>query len=326
MKRREFITLLGVAAAAWPIAAWAQQSMPTIGYIDDEPERTRSAFFRAFQQGLAAAGFTEGRNVAIEYRWTDGRLEPIPEMVADLVRRQVTVIASMVGIPGATAAKAATTTIPIVFLGGFDPVKIGLVASLNRPGGNVTGVTSLGLELGPKRLEVMHELIPAAKVIALLINPDHPNAESQSREMQAAAGALGLQVRIVYARAANEFDAAFASLAQLSAEGLVIGSGEPFVVSNGQLGALAARHAVPTISPNREFAAAGGLASYGGTGEEAPRLAGLYVGRILKGEKPSDLPVQQVTKVQLIINLKTAKALGLAVPITLLGRADEVIE
>jgi putative ABC transport system substrate-binding protein len=321
MKRREFITLLGGAAAAWPLPARAQQSLPTIGYIDSDIERTRPL---AFLQGLAEAGFIEGRNVAIEYRWTDGRLEPIPEMTADLVRRQVTVIATMLGIAGATAAKAATTTIPIVFTGGFDPVAIGLVASLNRPGGNITGVTSFALELVPKRLEVMHELIPAAKVIALLINPDHPNAESQLHEMQAAAGALGLQVRIVYARAVNEFEAAFASLAQLGAQGLVIGTGEPFVSAEQQLGAVAARHAMPAIFLSREFVTAGGLASYGGSADS--RVAGLYVGRILKGEKPSDLPVQKATKIELIINLKTARALGITVPITLLGRADEVIE
>jgi putative ABC transport system substrate-binding protein len=238
----------------------------------------------------------------------------------------VTVIAALAGIPATMAVKAATTTIPIVFQGGFDPVEIGIVASLNRPGGNLTGVTNLGLELGPKRLEVMHELIPAAKVFALFINPDHPNAASQSSEMQVAARTLGLQIRIVHARAVNEFGAAFASLAQLGAAGLVVGHGQPFTAHNVHLGALAFRHRVAAIFETQEFVAAGGLASYSGNREDALRLAGVYVGRVLKGEKPADLPVQQATKIELIINLNTAKALGLTVPLSLLGRADEVIE
>jgi putative ABC transport system substrate-binding protein len=324
--RREFITLLAIAAA-WPLAARAQQPKRMIGYLDGGFESNkRSPSFRGFQQGLAEAGYAEGRNVAIEYRWAEDRLERIPDLFADLVRRQVAVIVSEAGQAGATAAKAATTTIPVVFQGGFDPVEIGLVASLSRPGGNLTGVTSLNLELGPKRLEVMHELIPAAKVLALLINPDAPTAVSQSREMQTAAGALGLQLRIAHARAVNEFNAAFASLPQLGAEGLVIGVGGSFPDHGGELGALAARQAMPAIGYTRDFIAAGGLASYAGTDEEAPRLVGLYVGRILNGEKPADLPVQQVTKVELLLNLKTARALGIMVPITLLGRANEVIE
>jgi putative ABC transport system substrate-binding protein len=323
LKRREFIALLGGAATGWPLATQAQQpAMPVVGFLGSEID----AHFPAFHKGLAEAGYVDGRNVAVEYRWSEGHVERFPEFVADLVRRQVTVIASLAGIPAATAAKAATATIPVVFQGGFDPVEIGLVASLARPGGNLTGVTNLGLELGPKRLEVMHELIPVAKVFALLINPDHPNAESQSREMQAAARALGLEIRIVHARAAQDFDAAFASLAQLGAAGLVIGVGAPFTGRSRQLGEFATRHAVPAIFEYREFIAGGGLVSYSGDRTDAFRLVGVYVGRILKGEKPADLPVQRSTKVELMLNLKSARAFGLTVPLSLLGRADEVIE
>ena len=328
MKRREFIALLGGAAAsALPRAARAQQSaMPVIGFLGSESREMRSARFPAFHQGLAEAGYVDGRNVAIEYRWAEGRLERYPELAAELVRRQVTVMAALAGIPAATAAKAATTTIPIVIQGGFDPVEFKLVASLSRPGGNVTGVTNLGLELSPKRLEVMHELLPAAKVLAFLINPDHPTAETQSREIRTAAHALGLQIRTVHARAAHDFDAAFASLAQLGADGLMIANGQPLVAHPARLGELAARYKVPAIFESREFVASGGLVSYAGNNSEAYRPAGLYVGRLLKGEKPADLPVVQATKVELIINLKTAKALGVTVPLALLGRADEVIE
>jgi putative tryptophan/tyrosine transport system substrate-binding protein len=311
MRRRRFITLLA-GAAAWPLAARAQ-AMPVIGYLGSDVQTKSTSVVRAFEQGLAEAGYVDGRNVAIEYRWSQGRLERYPELVADLVRRQVSVIAATGGIPAVVAAKAATATIPIVFQGGFDPVEIGLVASLNRPGGNVTGVTSLGLELGPKRLEVMHELIPTAKVFALIINPDHPNAASQSREMETAARALGLKLRIVPARATNEIDAAFASLAQIGADGLVIGIGQPLIYFR-QLGELVGRHKVPAISITREFVDAGGLISYGSRDADSYRLIGVYTGRILKGEKPADLPVQQSTKIELIINLKAAKALGLAVP------------
>jgi putative ABC transport system substrate-binding protein len=324
MRRRDFITVLGGTAAAWPLAARAQQAaMPVVGLLSGASAHGEPR--AAFRQGLQEAGYREGQNVAMEYRWAEDHYDRLPALAADLVRRRVTAIVTA-GIPAALAAKAATTTIPIVFQGGFDPVEIGLVASLNRPGGNLTGATSLGLELGPKRLEAMHELIPAAKVFALLVNPGHPNAASQSREMQTAARALGLEVRIVRARAANEFDAAFASLAQVGADGLVIGIGQPFIGGVGQLGELAARRKVPAIFSGGEFVAAGGLMSYGGGGQEGNRLAGFYVGRILKGEKPADLPVQQSTKIELIINLTTAKALGLTVPLSLLGRADELIE
>ena len=323
MRRREFITLLGGASVAWPLAARAQQpAMPVIGLLGSEID----PHVPAFHKGLAEVGYADSRNVTIEYRWAEGHLERYPELAADLVRRQVVVIAAVGGIPAATAAKAATTTIPVVFQGGFDPVKIGLVASLSRPGGNLTGISNLGLQLGPKRLEVMHELIPAAKVFALLINPNHPNAPSQSRDMQSAARALGVQLRIIPAPAAEDFDEAFASMLKLSVGGLIVGVGQPFPGHTRQLGELAARHGVPAIFESREFVAAGGLVSYTGARAEAFRLVGLYVGRILKGEKPADLPVQLSTKVELLINLKTAKALGLEVPRTLLARADEVIE
>jgi putative tryptophan/tyrosine transport system substrate-binding protein len=280
----------------------------------------------AFREGLAEAGYVEGRNVTIEYRRSEGRVERYPELVADLLRHQVTVIAALGGIPSAMAAKAATTTIPIVFAGGFDPVEIGLVTSFARPGGNLTGTTSLAVELGPKRLEAMHELLPAAKVFALLLNPDHPNAETESRGMQTAARVLGVQIRIVHARDVREFDMAFATVAQLGAAGLMIGIGQPLAGNSGLLGELAARHRVPAIAGSRDFVAAGGLLSYTGNSTEATRGAGIYAGRILKGEKPGDLPVQQATKVELIINMKTAKALGLTIPETLLATADEVIQ
>ena len=286
----------------------------------------RTARFPAFHQGLGEIGYVDGRNVRIEYRWAEGRLEQYPAMAADLVRRQVSAIVALSGIPAATAAKAATTTIPIVFQMGGDPVEISLVASLSRPGGNVTGVTNLGLELGPKRLELMRELLPNAKVIALLINPSHPNAEAQLRGMEEAGRTLGLQIRVVHARVAQDFDAAFATLGQLGAEGLVIGAGQPFQARTEPLGQLAARHAVPAISQGREFVAAGGVVSYAGNQADAYRLAGTYIGRVLKGEKPADLPVVQSTKVEMIVNLKAAKALGITVPLSLLGRADEVIE
>jgi putative tryptophan/tyrosine transport system substrate-binding protein len=321
MRRRQFIAALG-AAAAWPRRLSAEPALPVIGLLGSE----RDARFPAFHQGLAEAGYTEGRNVTIQYRWAQGHVERYPELAADLVRRDVTVIAALGGSPAATAAKSATATIPVVFQGSLDPVEIGLVASLSRPGGNLTGVTNLGLELGPKRLEVMHELKPTAKAFALLINPDHPRTESQARTMQAAARALGLEVRMVPASTVQDFDSAFAGLARLDVDGIVIATGQPLVSRGRQLGILAARYAVPAIHESREFVAAGGLASYSGSREDAYRLAGAYVGRILRGEKPADLPVQQVTKVELVINLKAAKALGLSVPLSLLGRADEVIE
>jgi putative tryptophan/tyrosine transport system substrate-binding protein len=278
----------------------------------------------AFHQGLKDTGYVEAQSVRIEYRWADGQYGRLPAMAADLVHRQVAVIVT--NSPGMLAAKVATTTIPIVFTTSGDPVELGFVASLARPGRNITGVTQLNVEVAPKRLELMHELVPTATIMAVLVNPAYPSAEIQSRGMQAAARTLGVQLRILRASNERDIDDAFATLAQLRAGAFVISS-DPFFNSRAeQFAALALRHAVPTIFQYREFAAAGGLMSYGGSIIDSYRQAGVYTGRILKGEKPADLPVQQSTKVELIINLKTANALGLTVPITLLGRADEVIE
>jgi putative ABC transport system substrate-binding protein len=325
MKRRDFITFLG-GAVATPLAARAQQPvMPVVGYLGSGSAWENAPEVAAFLKGLSDTGYVDGRNVAIEYRWAEGHYERLQTLAADLARRRVGVIAAM-GTPAAPPAKAATTTIPIVFRIGVDPVELGLVASLNRPGGNLTGVVSLNVEIEPKRLELLHEVVPKASLIAFLVNPTSPNAETYSRDMQAAVATLGLQLHILHASTERDFDQVFATLVQLRADALVIASDPFFFSRNEQLAALTVRHAVPAISGGREFAAPGGLMSYGGSQRDIYRLAGVYAGRILKGEKPAELPVQRITKVDLIINLKTAKALRLTIPPQLLARADEVIE
>jgi ABC-type uncharacterized transport system substrate-binding protein len=327
MRRREFIAVLVGTAVSWPLVSRAQQpNTPLIGFLNVQSSNGYRAMVAAFRQGLQETGYAEGQNVAIEYRWAEGQSDRLPAMVDDLIHRQVAVIAAT-STPAALAAKAATKTIPIVFETGGDPIKLGLVASLNRPGGNVTGVTQVTVGLVSKQMEVLHELLPAAKTVALLVNPDDPSiADEIIREAMAAAQMLGLELHVLKASSEEQLDAVFANLGQLRAGGLVIG-GEAFFTSlTGQLAALAVRHAVPTIYKGREFAAAGGLASYGTSVTTSYRLAGVYTGRVLKGDKPADLPVQQATKFELHINLKTARALGVAVPLPLSGRADEVIE
>jgi putative ABC transport system substrate-binding protein len=327
MNRRELIALVGGAAAAWPLAARAQQpTMPLIGYLALTDREAQAASLAGFRKGLGETGYVEGRNVAIEYRFANGQNDRFPALVAELVGRRVNAIVTAGGTPAALAAKAATAAIPIVFSMGNDPVRAGLVASLARPGGNITGLTTLNVEVGQKKIELLHELIPSATIIALLLNPTNPNAEALARDAQAAARALGLELHVVHASTESDLDAAFASLAQMRAGGVVIG-GDPFLGSRTErLAALALRNRVPALYVAREFVAAGGLMSYGSSFADVYPQVGLYVGRILKGEKPGDLPVQQSTKVELAINLKTAKALGLTVPLPLLTRADEVIE
>jgi putative ABC transport system substrate-binding protein len=327
MRRREFITLLG-GAATWPLGARAQQTvMPVIGYVGTGSPESDAFRLPSFHQGLSESGYIEGRNVAIEYRWAEGENDRLPALMADLVRRRVTVIAVPASTPGALAAKQATSTIPIVFYIGLDPVELGLVASLNRPGGNLTGVTGWNVAVGPKRLELLHELVPTATVMALLVNPTSPDlANADTKEQQGAARTLGLQLHVLHASTEGDFDAVFASLIQLRAGGLVIGTDSLFNTWKEHLAALSVRHRVPMIHQYREFVVAGGLIGYGTPTAELSRQVGAYTGRILKGEKPADMPIQQATKVELFINLKTAKALGLNVPLSLLARADEVIE
>jgi ABC-type uncharacterized transport system substrate-binding protein len=326
--RREFITLLGGAAVAWPLFAHAQQpAMPVIGFLGSESPALFENRLRIFHQGLNEAGFVEGKNVAIEYRWAEGKNDRLPTLAADLVRRQVSVIVSPGTTPGALAAKRATATIPIVIFTAGDPVALGLIASLNRPGGNITGTTSLGGELGPKRLGLLHDLMPKATVMALLVNPTNPAlAESTVKDVQATARTLGLQLHILHASTERDFDTVFATLVELRASALVIAIDSFFTARREKLAALALRHGISAIYQYRDFAAAGGVMSYGDSLTAAYRLVGVYTGRILKGEKPADLPVQQSMKAELVINLKTAKGLGLDVPATLLARADEVIE
>lgn len=329
MKRREFITLLGGTVASslsWPLATRAQEAMPVIGFLNGSSPGGYAPMVTAFRQGLKEAGYVEGQNVVIEYRWADGHYDRLPDMAADLVRHQVSVIAAT-STPANLVAKKATSTIPIVFTTGSDPVQIGLVASLSRPGSNVTGVSQINVELIPKRLELAHELMPAATAITLLVNPSDPaRVEELIKETQAAADRLGLQLHILRAGTDAQIEAAFAGFAKSKAGVLLIGADSYFVNRSQLLGELSLRYAVPAIYENSEFVMSGGLMSYSGNIKESYRWAGVYTGRILKGEKPADLPVQRVTKVELIVNLKTAKALDVTIPLSLLGRADEVIE
>src|SRR5215469_5368307 len=325
MRRREFIGLIGSTTAAWPLIVRAQQPpMPVIGFLNGGSSDGYVAQVAGFQQGLKEGGYIDGQNIKIEYRWADDVYDRLPAMAMDLVGHDVTAI--LANTPAVRPAQAATKTIPIVFITGADPVAFGLVASLSRPGGNLTGIASLVDEVGPKRLELLHELLPNATIVGLLINPTNPRAAVQAREAQAASHALGQEMHILNASTESEIDTTFATFGQMRAAAVVFVNDALFNSRLDQLAALAARHAIPAISPWREFALAGGLMSYGINQPDLYRQAAIYMGRILKGEKPADLPVQQSTKVELIVNLKTAKALGLTVPLSLLGRADEIIQ
>jgi putative tryptophan/tyrosine transport system substrate-binding protein len=326
VRRRNVIALIG-AAAMWPLAARAQQpAPPVIGFLHGQSADSVTHLVAAFRQGLAEAGYVEGRNVAIEYRWADGHGDRLPALAAELIQRRVTVIAATGGDPTVLAVQRATTTLPTVFTIGGDPVALGLVASLNRPGGNITGITQIAPLLDPKRLEVMHELMPGVAVVPVLHNPENANARSQVPALQEAARAMGIELRLVPAASEREIDLAFAKLAEQRVSALVVASDPFFNGRRRQIVARATALGVPAIFHQREFAEDGGLMSYGTSATDMYRRAALYTGRILKGEKPADLPVEQSTKVELVINMKTAKTLGLTFPITLLGRADEVIE
>ena len=327
LRRRQFITLLGGAAAARPLAARAQQgAIPVVGVLSAEWPNLFSDRLRAFHDGLRETGYVEGRNLAIEYRWAEGRNDRLPALAAELVRHQVTVIVST-STPAVLAARTATTTIPIVFFVAADPVQLGLVTSLSRPGGNLTGVVTLNVEVAAKRLQLLHELVPTVTIVALLVNPTSTAlAETTTRELEAAARTMRLEFHILHASSEREIDTAFATLVQLRAGALVIGADALFNSRSEQLAALTIRHRVPAIYQFREFVSAGGLMAYGSTVLDTYRPLGVYTGRILKGEKPAELPVQQATKVELVINMKTAKALALSIPMPLIGRVDEVIE
>jgi putative tryptophan/tyrosine transport system substrate-binding protein len=325
VKRREFITLLGSAAAAWPLTTRAQQSMlPVIGYLSNTSLALISVQLAGFRQGLKEAGYVEGQNVRIEYRWAEGQYDRLPALARDLVGRRLAVIFAGGGVAPVLAAKAATSTIPIVFQMGSDPVKAGVVASLNHPGGNVTGVSRMSTAMLPKELELLRELVPTASVIQFLVNPTNPIAEIQLLEMQEAVRSLGIELQVLRASSEGEIDGAFEILAQIPA--LVIANDPFFSARHAQIAELTARHKVPAIFSQRDFALSGGLMSYSASLTDSHRQAGVYVGRILKGEKPADLPIVQPTKFELVINIKTAKTLGLTVPLTLQASADEVIE
>jgi putative tryptophan/tyrosine transport system substrate-binding protein len=327
LKRREFITLLGGAALAWPLAARAQQVMPVIGFLNPGSLETRRELIAAFHQGLAEAGYVEGKNVAIEYRWAEGRNDRLPALATDLVQHRVAVIVAADGTAAAVAAKAATPTIPIVFMVGADPVELGFVESLGRPGGNMTGVSALAVGTVAKRMQLMHELMPATEEIAFLRNPTNPNFSAlETRELQGAAVVLGVRLLLLNASSPPEIEEAFANIVAQRAGAFLLGTDPFFISARDQLVALASRYRIPAIYPFREDVVAGGLMSYGSSGRDFFRLVGDYTGRILSGKKPADLPVQQVTKIEMAINLKTAQTLGLTVPLPLLGRADEVIE
>jgi putative ABC transport system substrate-binding protein len=325
MRRREFITLVGGAAVGWPLSAHAQQSLPVVGFLSNLTSDGGADVLQALRQGLAETGYVEGRNVVIESRWADDHNERLPALAADLIHREVAVIVAG-GVSVTSAVKAITTSIPVVFNVGTDPVRSGFVASLNHPGGNLTGIANLNVALEPKRLEMLHQAVPTATAFGLLINPTNPVVETLTKEVEAAAHTLGVQLHVMPVRTDADIAASFTTLKERGAGGLVIGNDGLFIGRREQLGALSARQRLPTVFQFREFAAAGGLMSYGGSITDPYRVVGTYVSRILKGEKPADLPVQQSTKIDLYINLKTASALGITFPLTLLGRADEVIE